>query len=346
MRTLCGSNTELGYRLPETGRLVDDRGRPLVLPASDSGRTVTRLEERGEEIGVLVHDDALLADPALIDSVAAAAQLALATARLQAEARARAADVELSRRRIVESADARGCDLESELRAGPERLLERSLARLGEARDGAPDGAARRCARGRTPGGARRAARVCQGSGRTAQERGGLMPALSLLAAQVPLEVEIDGTVARLPEPIEATLYFVCSEALANAVKRTRVPRRHSGAPCDRGDRRRRCRRRRRRCEPRRRTRSARPADRVEALGGRLTVESLPTGGTRVRADLPLPVSGPDPQGRVADKALSSAIALNVNRPRYMLHVHSETDPRRTPTPLAKTRRAMLPCTM
>jgi signal transduction histidine kinase len=295
-RALADPSLELGYRLPENGNLVDERGRPLVLPVPGSGRTVTRLEEQGDEIGVLVHDDAVLADPVLIRSVAAAAQLALATARLQAEARARAADVELSRRRIVESTDRQRLRLEGELRGGPELLLERSLARLAEAREGAPDGAASAIAA--LEAGLRQA-RVelhafAQGIRPTALSEGGLMPALALLAAQVPLEVEIDGTVARLPEPIEATLYFVCSEVLANAVKHAHASRVDitvlpapaaiavvvaddgiGGASLAVG-------------------RGLRGlADRLEALGGRLTVESPSRGGTRVRADLPLPVSRP-----------------------------------------------------
>src|SRR5262249_52274690 len=148
-------------------------------------------------------------------------------ARLQAEARARAADLELSRRRIVESTDSQRRRLEGELRAGPERLLERSLAQLAEAREEAPDGAASAIAALEADPREARAELGAFGQGirPTALSEGGLMPALSFLAAHVPLEVEVDGTVDRLPEPIEATLYFVCSEALANAVKHAHASR-------------------------------------------------------------------------------------------------------------------------
>src|SRR5262249_56642759 len=86
-----------------------------------SGRSVTPLVDRGEEVAVLVHDEALLTDRHLVDSVAAAARIAVANVGLQADARARAADLEASRRRIVEAGDAQRRRLERELRLGGEQ---------------------------------------------------------------------------------------------------------------------------------------------------------------------------------------------------------------------------------
>jgi signal transduction histidine kinase len=50
--------------------------------------------------------------------------------------------------------------------------------------------------------------------------KGGLAPALKTLARRsaIPVELEIDAD-ARLPEPIEAAAYYVVSEALTNAAK-------------------------------------------------------------------------------------------------------------------------------
>ena len=42
----------------------------------------------------------------------------------------------------------------------------------------------------------------------------GLVPALTVLAARSTIPVVVEGTIERLPEPIEAALFFVCSEAL------------------------------------------------------------------------------------------------------------------------------------
>ena len=49
----------IGYRLTNTAGFVDEAGRPVELPRPGSGKSVTPLVDRGEEVAVLVHDDAL-----------------------------------------------------------------------------------------------------------------------------------------------------------------------------------------------------------------------------------------------------------------------------------------------
>jgi signal transduction histidine kinase len=120
----------------------------------------------------------------------------------------------------------------------------------------------------------------------------GLAPALETLASRSPLPVSIDGVPdVRLAEPLEAAIYFVVAESLTNAVKHAdaselRVSMRagpgelrveivddgRGGADPTTGDG----------------TGLRGLADRVEALGGRLAVESPPGEGTTVRAVLPL----------------------------------------------------------
>jgi hypothetical protein len=94
----------LGYWLPEEGRYVDDAGREVELPEREAGRAVTPIAQGGEPVAVLVQDQAVLEDPALVEAVASAARLAVSNARLQAEVRARVLEVAASRRRIVEAA--------------------------------------------------------------------------------------------------------------------------------------------------------------------------------------------------------------------------------------------------
>ncbi|MGN6431526.1 MAG: sensor histidine kinase [Gaiellaceae bacterium] len=297
-RALGDPSLQLGYRLAETGGFVDDAARPLALPAQGSGRSVTRLEERGEQIGVLVHDDALLDDPALIHSVAAAAQLALANVRLQAALRAQAAELESSRRRIIATADRPRQRLQRQLREGPERLLESALVSLGDAASAADENDAPAISALETGlGDAREELRAfAQGIRPSALSEGGLMPALTVLAQHAPLPIELHGAVARLPESVEATMYFVCSEGLANAIKHAQASRiaidvhqangtavvavsddGRGGASVEAGSGLRGL------------------ADRVEALGGWLEVESSPGAGTRVIATLPVSLfSGPE----------------------------------------------------
>ena len=64
------------------------------------------------------------------------------------------------------------------------------------------------------------------------------MPALALLAERSVVPVDVRGELGRLPGAVEAALYFVCSEALANAAKHaaaTRVTiavqRKRTGSP-------------------------------------------------------------------------------------------------------------------
>jgi signal transduction histidine kinase len=120
----------------------------------------------------------------------------------------------------------------------------------------------------------------------------GLAPALETLASRAPLPVSVEGVPdERLAEPVEAAVYFVVAESLTNAVKhaeasalRVRMSREtgelrveiaddgRGGADPRKGDA----------------TGLRGLADRVEALGGRLALDSPPGAGTVVRAVLPL----------------------------------------------------------
>jgi signal transduction histidine kinase len=119
--------------------------------------------------------------------------------------------------------------------------------------------------------------------------RGGLRAGVEALASRMMVPVAVDASPQRLPQPIEATAYFVVAEALTNVAK-------HAGAQqatvtarvdgdalhvevCDDG------------------AGGAEPEgggllglrDRVATLNGTFTVDSLSGGGTVVRATIPLP---------------------------------------------------------
>jgi signal transduction histidine kinase len=291
-RALGDPSLVVGYHLPETGGFVDDAGRSVELPLSGSGRVVTPIEDDGEQVAVLVHDEALLADAPLVTSVAAAARIAVANARLQAEAQARATELEASSRRIVEAGDAQRRRLEQELRQGAEQRLENVEALLADARRAAQTEDEKAIATLETElDQVRRELReFAHGVHPAALTDGGLVPVLALLAARSPIPVEVHGEVARLPEPVEAALFFVCSEALANAAKHSAASRISvelrqerdrvvvavaddgvGGASLNRGSGLRGL------------------ADRLEALGGRLELDSPPGIGTRVTAKIRFP---------------------------------------------------------
>jgi PAS domain S-box-containing protein len=120
--------------------------------------------------------------------------------------------------------------------------------------------------------------------------RGGLGPALKGLGRRSPVPVELDVRGSeRLPEPVEAAAYYVVAEALTNAAKHARASFVRVQAEVSDGDL--------RVSVQDDGVGGANPAhgsglvgltDRVEALGGKLTLHSPPAGGTTLRIDLPL----------------------------------------------------------
>jgi PAS domain S-box-containing protein len=119
--------------------------------------------------------------------------------------------------------------------------------------------------------------------------RGGLHAGVDALASRMPVPVEIEVSVGRLPAAVEATAYFVVAEALTNVAKHARAGGAAVTAHVEdhalrievRDDG----------------VGGARPdgnglvglADRLAVFDGHLRVESPTGGGTVVAADIPLP---------------------------------------------------------
>jgi signal transduction histidine kinase len=290
-RTLGDPSLELAFWLPENERYVDPHGRAID-PEEDSGRAVTLLEHDGTRLAALVHDAALLDESELVQAVGAAASLALENARLQAELRAQLAEVRASRTRIVEAGDAERRRLERDLHDGAQqRLLGIRLA-LQLARGRLADGGAELDellaeADAEVVGALDELRALARGIHPALLTEEGLAPALAGLARRAPVPVGLSVCDGRLPAAVEATAYFVSAEALANIAKHAHASRgsievtRRNGrlaiVVSDDGvggaD------------EAGAGLRGLR--DRVEALDGRLEVESLPRGGTRVSAVIP-----------------------------------------------------------
>src|SRR4029077_10735215 len=102
-RALGDSSLTLGYSVDGYTGYVDEAGRPMTVPAADGARAVTRIERGHPALAVLVHDRSVFEDETLIDAAAAPARMAVDTVRLEAEVHRHVAELEASRRRIVEA---------------------------------------------------------------------------------------------------------------------------------------------------------------------------------------------------------------------------------------------------
>jgi signal transduction histidine kinase len=211
---------DLAYRLDD-GRYVDVAGRPLELPQGPS-RAVTLVTARGEEVAALIHDPALLDEPALVESVRATAGLVLENERLAAEVRAQLAEVRASRARLVAATDAERRRLERNLHDGAQQRLVTLSLTLGLA---ASDGDASSSpvlsrAQDEVEEAIAELRELARGIHPTLLREEGLEAAVGALARRTPLPVEVEGSVGeRLPDAVELGAYFLVSEALTNVVK-------------------------------------------------------------------------------------------------------------------------------
>jgi len=282
---------EVFFRLPETGTYADRLGR-LADALPEDVRVRSAIGREGREVGVLLHDPALLQRPDLLHGVLDAAAVAVEIGRLRVELRLQLAEVESSRARIAQAGYAERRRLERDLHDGAQqrlvtlgivlRRLQRSLPSgakvLAPAFDAAVDEVAATIADLRTIAAGVRPPRLDEG----------LAAALEDLArgSAVPVEVETSGD--RAPPEVEAVAYFIACEALTNAVKHA-APSRVSvhaeradgvlrlvvsddgvgGASPDSG------------------SGLSGMADRVAAQGGTLALESPSGAGTRIAVELP-----------------------------------------------------------
>jgi signal transduction histidine kinase len=219
-RTLEDPTLDVLYRLGD-GRYVDEAGRAAELP-SGGNRAVTPVTVEGDEIAVLVHDPALLDDPALVESVRATAALVLENERLAAMVRSQLAEVRASRGRIVAAGDAERRRIERNLHDGAQQRLVTLSVTLGleasRAEPATADALSR--AQDEVEQAIAELRELARGIHPTLLRDEGLTPAVEALARRAPIPVTVESDVAgRLPDPVELAAYFVVSEALTNVVK-------------------------------------------------------------------------------------------------------------------------------
>ena len=298
-RVLGDPELIIAFPLPDGRGYVDADGRSRTAAGirrrrSGTEKSVAAVRNDGLTVAVLIYDRSLDDDPELVEAVGAAVTIALENRRLHAEALDRLAELQSSRERIITASDAERRRIERNLHDGAQQrlvtlalqlsLLQRQIRRRSGRRGTVGAGAAseelgaslaelRELARGIHP---------------AALEQG-LGYALEALALRSPVPATLNyGPTNRLPGQVELAAYFVASEALANVAKHAQANRAAidvradgqravieiaddgiGGAATDLGSGLRGL------------------ADRVEALGGRLTVTSPQGLGTTVTAQIP-----------------------------------------------------------
>ena len=293
-RTLGDPSLELAFWFPAEHCYVDGEGTTVRLPEGDGSRRATLVERDGQPIAALLHDPFLDDNAELVQSVCAAASLALENERLQAELRARLVDLQASRARLVGATDAERRRIERDLHDGTQQRLVSIAMSLGllESKLPAQEGEARpllRETRQALTLALEELRELTHGINPPLLVERGLAAALDELCrrAALPTHVRLD-LARRLPDEAESAAYFVASEAITNAAKHSHAREVRvvavyaagtltvevaddgiggAGAAGGSGLR--------------------GLADRVEALGGSFTVSSPPGRGTTLHAEIP-----------------------------------------------------------
>jgi signal transduction histidine kinase len=234
----------------------------------------------------------VLDDPGLVEAVSSAARLAAANAQLRAEVQSQVEELAASRSRILEAADEQRRQLESRLHDGAAARLRAMDVILRSGRRSATGEQTRAQiahAEDQLQHTLEELHRLANGLHPRVLTEQGLSDALADLVRDVPLQVSLEVTKAELSARVVAAAYFICAEALSNAAKHAAASRVTvvvttsdgrinveiaddgvGGADASRGSGLRGL------------------ADRVEALGGGLLVDSVPGHGTRLAAEIPL----------------------------------------------------------
>ncbi|MFF2388715.1 sensor histidine kinase [Agromyces sp. NPDC058104] len=291
-RALGDPSVELVYWLPVRDGFVDERGVGVDRP--DPGeRGFEVIESAGSPIGAIVYDARLVGDPWRVRAVGRVAAIALARERLTTELRASQTALRHSRVRLVEAADRERTRIAKDLHDGLQVqlvLLALEAGGLEEAaRDDGERDRAMRLRRGIEEAADELRRLVHDVMPSALVERGLVLAAEDLVDRMpIPTTLHAEGLDAELAPTVANVAYFVVAEGLANTVKHARagsasvrlaraggvltieIADDGVGGVVPRGGR-----------------GLSGLADRIDAIGGRMSLESTSAGGTRLSAELP-----------------------------------------------------------
>lgn len=289
----------VGYGTGVPGEFVDSRGGRVATGAD----ALPVIGAGDREVATIRAAAGTLDDPALRASVTAAVRLDAANRALRSDVEAQAEAVRASQRRIISAGDEESRRLAERLHAGVGARLDDLAAAIDSASEAARSektkaGLAE--ARSSLARAHEDLGRLARGLDPQALGADGLAGALTAVArdAVLPVDLAIDDAL-RLPMQVEAAVYFLCLEGLANVAKHASADRVSITVKASPGGR--------VRVEIRDDGVGGAAlaagaglrglADRVAALGGTLGVSSPEGGGTTLSAILP---AGEPPGSRSA----------------------------------------------
>lgn len=291
--TLGDPSLQVVYAIAD-GRPVDASGRVVDIADPGLGRGTAAVNIGPRPVAWIIYDATLISEPGYVESAGQVAALALERERLTAELMVRSRELEQSRVRIIETGDDERRRIAQDLHDGLQSQLVLLALRAGLLTevDGASPEVVRRATqlRRELDSAAAELRRLVHGLMPALLVERGLYAATEDLVALTPLPTELllEGSDANLPDTVKSAAYFVVAEGLANALKHSRAGRMQvgldrvdgtlrievsdngiggavaSGGAGLRG-----------------------LADRIDGLGGRLRIDSLPAQGTRIVAEVP-----------------------------------------------------------
>lgn len=296
LRSVIGDpSIEIWFRSPQSGDYIRASGEKVSVHHAGPGRGVHTVHVRDQPVGAIVYDEALTDDVATIHAAGRAIAASVERERLTALLRASQSDLQRSREHLLDISDQERRRIAQDLHDGLQGelvLLALSAGQLAHASKADPDVAARanslRIDIDRSASNLRNL--VHQVMPAPLLQRG-LTDAIGDLTDRMPIptRLRLDNIPGVLSPIQERTAYFVVSEALTNVVKHSNartaeVALEHRQEQIvitvqDDG------------------SGGANPGqgfglvgvrERLDVLGGALTIESPSTGGTRLTAEVPL----------------------------------------------------------
>ncbi|MBB2975208.1 signal transduction histidine kinase [Microbacterium endophyticum] len=291
--TLGDSSVQLAFRVDNSDSYVDEHGTPLELHSDTHHRGRVAVTTNGREIAVIDYDTQLTARDDDVRRAGQVVAIAIDRTRLATELIAAQRDVVASRARLVDAADQERFRIAQNLHDGIQvQLVLLALEAQQIANSSAtPRNVSMRATelRKRIDDAAGDLRRLVHDVVPLALLQRGLVAAVEDLVDRMPIATNLETAYEKpaLTSTVENTAYFVIAEALANTVK-------HSGATSasvridsdtervilevkDNG----------RGGAVAGKRGLGGLADRVDALGGRFSIDSAPANGTQLIVELP-----------------------------------------------------------